>query len=49
MTLKTKLKKASASIVARCSRYEQSGSGQPILDDVQRYWIEVWGASYERN
>ena len=43
MALGKKLRKASAAFVDRCSRYEQSGSGQPRLDDVQRHWIEVWG------
>ena len=45
MALGKKLKKASALLADRCCRYEQSGSGQPRLDDVQRHWIEVWGAS----
>lgn len=45
MALSKKLKKASASFYKRCCRYEQSGLGQPRLDDAQRHWIEVWGAS----
>ena len=36
------VKKASSSLLDRCCRYEQFGSGQPRLEDMQRRWIEVW-------
>ena len=48
MAFKNSLKQASASIVERCSRYDLSGSGLPRLDDIQRHWIDVWGAPSEK-
>jgi hypothetical protein len=45
MAFINKLKAASASFVERCSRYDRSGSGLPVLDDIQRHWIDAWGAS----
>ena len=45
MLLAKKLKEMTAAFADRCCRYEELGSGQPRLDDVQRHWIEAWGVS----
>ena len=49
MSFAKSFKKASVSFINSCSRYEKLGSGEPRLDDMQRRWIEVWGAPYAKN
>ena len=49
MSIAKSIKEASVSFINSCSRYERPGSGEPRLDDMQRRWIEVWGASYAKN
>ena len=43
------IKEASSTLANRCCRYDRLGAGEPRLDDMQRRWVEVWGASHARN